>query len=359
MSYRHKRKLHLARRPLELGEQQLGKSCCSNNEGDGSGHLSAVGGLLPTGFLKQSIVSPSLIVASVGEASRDCVASVTPEARPLSADRWPVLSEDLSRPLAVALGFTTTGADSMAYSHLVERLITAATLRAQTQGAYKISPRHLAEAAWAMQSSPAPQPLASVLPFHYCAICETLAAIKLDCDAQRAEGIANPRILVIGDTSGVLRSMFYLAGADVVSCDFKPSQVSHIPHYEGDGADVHDAGFDMVISHPPCTFLSNLGSIGLPNEPSKRHLFQAAAVRFVQRLQAKAPFVAVENPAMSRIARKLVGGIQVTQHVWPCEHGLCFPKPVGMYLSDSLPQLEPQLRHATSRASRGICRAGP
>jgi len=76
--------------------------------------------------------------------------------------------------------------------------------RARTQGAYKISPRHLAESAWAMQSSPVvPQSLASVLPHHYCAICETLAAIKQENDAQRANGIANPRVLIIGETSGV------------------------------------------------------------------------------------------------------------------------------------------------------------
>ena len=45
------------------------------------------------------------------------------------------------------------------------------------------------------------------------------------------------------------------AGADVATCDLKPSNFEGIPHFQGDAIFIQDLGWDLVVAHPPCTYL--------------------------------------------------------------------------------------------------------
>ena len=54
------------------------------------------------------------------------------------------------------------------------------------------------------------------------------------------------------------RDAFITRGHDAMSCDLLPTE-SPGPHYQGDVFDILDNGYDMLIGHPPCTYLSYAG----------------------------------------------------------------------------------------------------
>jgi hypothetical protein len=66
------------------------------------------------------------------------------------------------------------------------------------------------------------------------------------------------RILVACEFSGVVRDAFRAHGHDAVSCDLLPSERPG-PHIVGDVRDLLRDGWDLLIAHPPCTFLANSG----------------------------------------------------------------------------------------------------
>eukprot|EP00962_Isochrysis_galbana_P053026 scaffold24495_cov111-Isochrysis_galbana.AAC.4 len=53
--------------------------------------------------------------------------------------------------------------------------------------------------------------------------------------------------------------MFRLAGAQVATCDLLPSEIDYVPHFQGDCKHIQDQGWDLVIGHPPCTWVSKTG----------------------------------------------------------------------------------------------------
>ena len=67
------------------------------------------------------------------------------------------------------------------------------------------------------------------------------------------------RVLVACEFSGVVRDAFRARGHDAVSCDLLPSERPG-PHVVGDVRDLFADGWDLMIAHPPCTFLANSGA---------------------------------------------------------------------------------------------------
>lgn len=66
------------------------------------------------------------------------------------------------------------------------------------------------------------------------------------------------RVLVACEFSGIVRDAFLERGHDAVSCDILPTE-SPGPHYEGDVLEILDDGWDLMVAHPPCTYLANSG----------------------------------------------------------------------------------------------------
>lgn len=66
------------------------------------------------------------------------------------------------------------------------------------------------------------------------------------------------RVLVGCEYSGTVRDAFIAAGHEAMSCDLLPTDKPG-PHYQGDLFDVIDDGWDLLIAHPPCTYLSVSG----------------------------------------------------------------------------------------------------
>jgi hypothetical protein len=100
------------------------------------------------------------------------------------------------------------------------------------------------------------------------------------------------RVLVACEFSGVVRDAFLRRGHDAVSCDLLPTERSG-PHIQGDVLKQLDAGWDLMIAHPPCTYLAVSGARWF----AQRREQQKAALGFVAALMnAPVPRIALENP---------------------------------------------------------------
>lgn len=125
------------------------------------------------------------------------------------------------------------------------------------------------------------------------------------------------RVLVACERSGRVRDAFRALGHDAMSCDLVDTDVPG-PHYAGDVRDLLIAGrWDLLIAHPPCTFLSSSGLHWNLRRPGRAQLTEDA-LDFVRLLMAApVPKRVVENPVGcigTRIAKP-------TQIVQPYEYG--------------------------------------
>jgi hypothetical protein len=68
------------------------------------------------------------------------------------------------------------------------------------------------------------------------------------------------RVAVVCESSGRIREEFAARGHDAWSCDLKPTEIPG-QHHEGDVFDFlkQSDPFDLMIAHPPCTYLCNSG----------------------------------------------------------------------------------------------------
>ena len=66
------------------------------------------------------------------------------------------------------------------------------------------------------------------------------------------------KVLVACEYSGRVRDAFIARGHNAMSCDLLPTDATG-PHYQGDVFDVINDGWDLMIAHPPCTYLSVSG----------------------------------------------------------------------------------------------------
>ena len=109
------------------------------------------------------------------------------------------------------------------------------------------------------------------------------------------------KILVACEYSGTVRDAFIKKGHEAISCDILPTEVPG-PHYQGNVLDILYDGWDMMIAHPPCTYLSWAGN-GYFNEEKygqraiERKRKREDALQFFFKLY-RAPIdkICIENP---------------------------------------------------------------
>jgi hypothetical protein len=103
------------------------------------------------------------------------------------------------------------------------------------------------------------------------------------------------RVLVACEYSGVVRDAFIAKGHEAISCDLLPTEKAG-PHYQGDVFDLDFSQFDLMVAHPPCTYLSVSGMHWTTRGLRDPQLTEDALL-FVQKLmQAPIPKIAIENP---------------------------------------------------------------
>lgn len=102
------------------------------------------------------------------------------------------------------------------------------------------------------------------------------------------------RVLVACEFSGIVREAFRAKGHDAISCDLLPTERPG-PHIQGDVLDILDDGWDMMIAHPPCTYLS-YAATHCWDAPGREALRQDAMDFFMALYNAPVSRVCIENP---------------------------------------------------------------
>ena len=103
------------------------------------------------------------------------------------------------------------------------------------------------------------------------------------------------RVLVACESSGVVRRAFRARGHDAWSCDLLPVDDLSPFHLQQDALSLLDCDWDLMIAHPPCTYLSRAGARWWKDMTRHEKALEAAA--FVLKLwNAPIERVAIENP---------------------------------------------------------------
>lgn len=102
------------------------------------------------------------------------------------------------------------------------------------------------------------------------------------------------KVLVACEYSGIVREAFRLAGHDAISCDLLPTDIPG-KHYQGDVMDIINDGFDLLIAHPPCQYLS-YAAMKYWNNPGRAEHREKALTFFMQLYNAPIKHICIENP---------------------------------------------------------------
>lgn len=152
------------------------------------------------------------------------------------------------------------------------------------------------------------------------------------------------KVLVACEYSGTVRDAFLSRGHDAISCDILPTEAPG-PHYQGSALDLLGEEWDLVIAHPPCTYLANSGvqylyhRDGAPNTERWESLRDGAAF-FAMMFDFRSPRIAVENPVQHRYAKQLHGMGDQSQRIQPWQYGHTESKGTCLWLR-GLPPLQP------------------
>jgi site-specific DNA-cytosine methylase len=143
------------------------------------------------------------------------------------------------------------------------------------------------------------------------------------------------RVLVACESSGVVRDAFSARGHFAMSCDLLSAERPG-PHHQGDVRELLDQEWDLLIAHPPCTYLSVSGMHWTTRGLRDPKLTEEA-LDFV-RLFMDAPIkrIAIENP-VSIISSRIRKPDQIIQ---PYQFGHDASKKTCLWLKN-LPPLRP------------------
>jgi hypothetical protein len=122
------------------------------------------------------------------------------------------------------------------------------------------------------------------------------------------------RILIACEYSGAVRDAFIALGHEAMSCDLLPTDVTG-PHYQGNVFDIIGNGWDLMVAHPPCTYLSVSGMHWTTRGLRDPKLTEDA-LQFVRDLMdAPIERIAIENP-ISVISSRIRKPDQIIQPWW-------------------------------------------
>jgi site-specific DNA-cytosine methylase len=103
------------------------------------------------------------------------------------------------------------------------------------------------------------------------------------------------RILVACEFSQIVTKAFRDRGHEAYSCDLLPTEGNPDWHIQGDVLEILDDGWDLMIAHPPCTYLSYAG-IGHWNKPGRLRNRLKALSFFADLWLAPIEKICIENP---------------------------------------------------------------
>lgn len=147
------------------------------------------------------------------------------------------------------------------------------------------------------------------------------------------------KILVACEYSGRVREAFRAKGHDVWSCDLLPSEDDSSYHIRGDVMELLNQPWDMMIAHPPCTFLCVSGVHWLHKREGRWDQMREGAMFFKMLLDAPIDKICIENPIMHGYGSDIIGRRQ-DQIIQPWMFGHGETKATCLWLK-GLPKLNP------------------
>lgn len=142
------------------------------------------------------------------------------------------------------------------------------------------------------------------------------------------------RVLVACEFSGTVREAFKAKGHDAWSCDTIDSEIEG-NHLKGDVLNYLKEGWDLMIGHPPCTYLAVSGNRWFKTQPTRKYLQEMAIEFFLNLWCSGIPKICLENPigVMSTVFKK------PDQIIQPYQFGHPETKATCLWLKN-LPKLE-------------------
>ena len=135
--------------------------------------------------------------------------------------------------------------------------------------------------------------------------------------------------------SGIVRDAFISRGHDAVSCDLLPSERPGPHRQENIMWGILKEEWDLMIAHPPCTYLSLAGNVWL-KQPGRKQKREDAMRFFMEFINASCERIAVENPKGYPCSQYR----KPDQIIQPYEYGHAAHKPTCLWLK-GLPLLKP------------------
>lgn len=167
------------------------------------------------------------------------------------------------------------------------------------------------------------------------AVCKAFRARgheAYSCDIIEPSG-GHPEWHILGDALKILNPKYI---EDVVEED----RCMGIEFCTMDGQYHFIDKWDLLIAHPPCTYLTNAGAVRMRKNgkivPERYALAMEAKAFFMKLYNSDVPKIAVENPT----PMKIVDLPPYTQAIQPYEHGHAYSKRTCLWLKN-LPKLQP------------------
>ena len=155
------------------------------------------------------------------------------------------------------------------------------------------------------------------------------------------------KVLIACEFSGIVREAFKKRGHNAWSCDLLPAEIPG-QHIQGDVLAVLEQGWDLMIAHPPCTYLSNAGARFLYPKgklnPDRLRLAVESGKFFMRMYNAPIKKICVENPIPSRV----IGLPEYSQIIQPYYFGDMVQKKTCLWLKNlpklnyEIPKVKPQ-----------------
>lgn len=150
------------------------------------------------------------------------------------------------------------------------------------------------------------------------------------------------RVLVACEESQEVCKAFRAKGHEAYSCDIQECSGGHPEwHIRGDVLPLLKEKWDLIIAHPPCTYMSKAGArfmyltAGNVNQERLEKALQAKDF-FMQFMNADCDKICIENPT----PLKIVGLPKESQVIQPYQFGHPYSKRTLLWLK-GLPELKP------------------
>ena len=140
------------------------------------------------------------------------------------------------------------------------------------------------------------------------------------------------KVLIACEFSGRVRDAFRIRGHDAWSCDILSTEKPG-PHIQSDVLNILNDNWDLMIAHPPCTYLAVSGARWWETKQVEQ---RKAIFFFMSLADANILKICIENPVgiMSPFWRK------PNQYIQPWQFGHGETKKTGLWLKN-LPKLNP------------------